>query len=220
MATGTRRGGDIVLGGRHITGIFLVLVVLFGLVFTLGYVLGRSHYDTQLGAVASTVPSGADNATESPTASSQTPAEDQPKAPAPDWEFYHSAEPSKPPQRLAVRPKAVSTPNAAATPTPAPAKPSSRRAPGEAGPTDSGRSMDAPLMPRGATVLQVAALVREGDALALAQALQQKKFPAFILNPSADRYYRVQVGPYADAQSANTARRRLESQGFKSIVKR
>ena len=48
-------------------------------------------------------------------------------------------------------------------------------------------------------MLQVAALVREADALALAQALQQKKFPAFVLTPGDDHFYRVQVGPYADA---------------------
>ena len=69
-------------------------------------------------------------------------------------------------------------------------------------------------------MLQVAALVKESDALALAQALQEKKFPAFVLSPSADKYYRVQIGPYADAQSAAIARDKLEAAGFKSIVKR
>jgi cell division septation protein DedD len=76
------------------------------------------------------------------------------------------------------------------------------------------------LIPRGAITLQVAALLREADALALAQALQEKKFPAIVITPSADRYYRVQVGPYADTRSANAARRELEKQGFKSIVRR
>jgi SPOR domain len=36
----------------------------------------------------------------------------------------------------------------------------------------------------------------------------------------ADKYYRVRVGPYADAQSATNARHDLEAKGFKSIVKR
>jgi len=68
--------------------------------------------------------------------------------------------------------------------------------------------------------LQVAALLREADALALAQALQEKKFPAIVTTPSTDKYYRVQVGPYADTKSATAARRELEKQGFKSIVRR
>ena len=66
----------------------------------------------------------------------------------------------------------------------------------------------------------VAAVQRETDALALAQSLQQKKFPALVITPSADKYFRVQVGPYADTQSAANARHDLEANGFKSIVKR
>ncbi len=75
-------------------------------------------------------------------------------------------------------------------------------------------------IPRGAILLQVAALTSERDALALAETLQQKKFPAFVLIPSADRYYRVQVGPYRNAASAHLVRHRLEKEGFKAIVKR
>jgi cell division septation protein DedD len=84
------------------------------------------------------------------------------------------------------------------------------------GPTPGGSA----LIPKGAITLQVAALLHEGDALALAQALQEKKFPAIVTTPSADKYYRVQIGPYADTNSATAARRELEKQGFKSIVRR
>lgn len=77
-----------------------------------------------------------------------------------------------------------------------------------------------PLIPRGAIVLQIAALTKDQDALAMAGALQEKSFPAFVLTPSADNFYRVQVGPYADAKSADQAKRSLESAGFKVIVKR
>ena len=77
-----------------------------------------------------------------------------------------------------------------------------------------------PTIPRGGIVLQVAALTKETDALALAEALQKKKFPAFVLPPAADHYYRVQVGPYADEQSADLARHKLEKEGFKAILKR
>jgi cell division septation protein DedD len=53
-----------------------------------------------------------------------------------------------------------------------------------------------------------------------AKALQQKKFPAFVITPSTDKYYRVHVGPYADPESATIARHGLEANGFKSIVQR
>jgi len=49
--------------------------------------------------------------------------------------------------------------------------------------------------------------------------LQKKKFPAFVLSPQADKYFRVQVGPYADQKTAEAARKGLEGAGFKAIVK-
>jgi cell division septation protein DedD len=79
--------------------------------------------------------------------------------------------------------------------------------------------MNAPLIPGGAYVLQVAALTKESDALALATRLSQKKFPAIVLSPQKDKYYRVQVGPYADQKAAEAARKGLEGAGFKAIVK-
>jgi len=54
----------------------------------------------------------------------------------------------------------------------------------------------------------------------LAGSLQKKEFPAFVLTPTADHFYRVQVGPYADAQSADAAKKGLETAGFKAILKK
>ena len=68
-------------------------------------------------------------------------------------------------------------------------------------------------------VLQVAANRNESEALALAKILQEKGFPAFVLTPSTDQWYRVQVGPYADAKSAEQAKAALAKVGFKAIVK-
>jgi cell division septation protein DedD len=53
----------------------------------------------------------------------------------------------------------------------------------------------------------------------LATRLQKKKFPAFVLSPRGDKYFRVQVGPYADQKAADAARKGLEGAGFKAIVK-
>src|ERR1700681_1135075 len=47
-----KNGGDFVLESRHLVGLFMLLVVIFGVVFTLGYLLGRSQYDTRLTAAA------------------------------------------------------------------------------------------------------------------------------------------------------------------------
>ena len=65
----------------------------------------------------------------------------------------------------------------------------------------------------------MAALTKEADALDLATRLQKKNFPAFVVSPRGDRYYRVQVGPYADVKAADAAKKGLEDAGFKAIVK-
>jgi cell division protein FtsN len=49
--------------------------------------------------------------------------------------------------------------------------------------------------------------------------LQRKRFPAFVVSPQADKYYHVQVGPYADQKSADAAKKGLEGAGFKAIVR-
>ncbi len=205
----------MVLESRHLIGIFLLTVVISGIVFTLGYVLGRSQYYTQVRAAASGTqalarpePQPAPTKSSGPSGSSQPPAPTGLPAPS-DWDFYRSAEPKKT-DRLQ---KPVKT---AATSKPAAATPSSSH-PATA---KTKTLLNAPLVPRGAILLQVAALTREEDALTLAEALQRKKFPAFVLTPGADHYYRVQVGPYADAQSAAIARRGLEREGFNAIVRR
>ena len=67
--------------------------------------------------------------------------------------------------------------------------------------------------------MQVAALTKESDAVDLAAQLQKKKFQAYVLPARTDKYYRVQVGPFADRKAADSARKGLEGAGFKAIVR-
>jgi cell division septation protein DedD len=73
--------------------------------------------------------------------------------------------------------------------------------------------------PPGTYVLQVAAMRQSVDASAVANSLRAKHFPAIVVNPTTDKYYHVQVGPYHDVKSADTAKKGLEAAGFKAIVK-
>ncbi len=207
----------MVLESRHLIGVFLLMVVISGIVFTLGYVLGRSQYETPVlsARAGNKEPVSATGSASAPAKSGAPAAKSQPAvpgaAPAPsDWEFSRPAELKK----SGEVPKSGKNSGAPSKSTTAPrAAPKPAAAKGNA-------LLNAPLIPRGAILLQVAAVTKEGDALALAEALQHKKFPAFVLTPSADHYYRVQVGPYADLQSAKMARRGLENEGFKAIIKR
>lgn len=217
MASRERKGGDFVLESRHLVGVFFLLVVIFGIVFTLGYLLGRGQYDSGVRAAVGKPPSG-DSPAAVASKSKNSPANEQtaPKQNGSDWDFYHSAESKTTEDHLQPPKKTVPATQPASKPaSKIDAVPSK-----SVKPEPQSSSANGQLIPKGAIMLQVAALQTESDALALAQALQQKKFAAFVLTPSADKFYRVQVGPYADAQSAAAARRDLEAKGFKSIVKR
>ncbi len=105
MATGNKKGGGgMVLAGRQLVGIFALLVVMLGVVFTMGYVLGRSQYDTQIRAAASSVSpkaAGTPVKENSGSGTAKTSAAGKtPRATAPDWDFYHAGEPAKPVERL------------------------------------------------------------------------------------------------------------------------
>lgn len=207
------------LEGRHVIGLFVLMLLFSGVFFTLGYVMGRNQYDGQVRAAASPHGSagafvgGKSDAKSKDAASdehSSTPS-DAAAAPYPEWEFYHAGEAGKSNDRLKP---AESAPKSVAVSE-------KSGAPGRPAPVVAKKSsLNAPLIPGGATVLQVAALTKESDALELAQTLQKKKFPAFVLTPGADKFYRVQVGPFADQKAAGAAKKGLENAGFKAIVKR
>jgi cell division septation protein DedD len=210
-------GREMVLGSRHVVGLFLVIVVISGIVFTLGYILGRNQYETQVRAASLPGKEPPREAIE-PSVPAAPPASS-------DWDFYKSASTKKPADHLdkaapSSAPAASSKPPATLTNT-ANSKPAAPPVSSASKAVDPKAKslLNAPLIPRGAITLQVAALTQENDALAIAEALQKKKFPAFVLTPSTDHYYRVQVGPYADAQSAKIAQKGLEKEGFKAIVK-
>jgi len=205
-----------VLEGRHVIGLFFLMLLFSGVFFTLGYVMGRNQYDGQVRAATSPhTPAGVDVAPKSDPAAkrsqepiSSAPGTDSTTPPSSDWEFYHAGD-SKPAEaRLKPAPSAKTVTAVAKNDGSAKlSKASSKTA------------VNAPLIPGGAYSLQVAALTKESDAFDLATRLQKKKFPAYVLSPQADKYYRVQVGPYADQKAAGTAKKGLEGAGFKAIVK-
>ncbi len=198
-------GGDRVVESRHLVGIFLGVVLLCGVFFTLGYVMGRTQYGSSTVRAASA--GSKETSVLSPAPKKESPATNSPSD-SPEWDFYAS---KKPEDHLAAPAPAVVHETQPASSTPA--------AKSVAAPMKGMTRYQPPRIPHGAFLLQVAALKGEGDALALTDALQQKQFPAFVATPMADNLYRVQVGPYADAQSANLAKRALEREGFKAIIK-
>lgn len=200
------------LESRHLVGLFLGVVLLCGVFFTLGYVMGKTQYGGDVHAASS---SGAN-----------LPVHSAPPRPAPpvtpsaaaspnpgEWDFYGNKQDND--DHLQPAPKS-SSPWASSSPahgTAARPEPRPRE-------VRTAARFRAPRIAKGSIVLQVAALRHEGDALAMAGMLQRKRFPAFVVTPTTDSFYRVQVGPYRNAHAAENGRRALERAGFKSIMKR
>jgi cell division septation protein DedD len=240
MASARKRGaGERVLEGRHVIGLFLLMLLFSAVFFSLGYVMARNQYAGQVRAdggkdVFSEAPvvsksevaprrsagkAGAANSTNSTNSSGATSSSGSTNTPsvAPvavsDWEQFSTPEKPKPSENhlKALAPAAIS-----ASPKVSNAG-NAGNANAKPGPTfsDSRRAAQS----SGGYMLQVIAVRRQADALDLAKRLQKKKFPAFVLSPQGNKLYRVQVGPYTDQKSAEAAKKRLENAGFRAIVK-
>ena len=216
MASSSRRGGggDRVLESRHLVGLFLGVVLLCGVFFTLGYVMGRQQYGGSVHAADAALPR---------TTPSSAPASTKNKEAAPannnapgDWDFYGKNGAAN--DHLEAAPSSH-----AKEPASSPAPKSSNSAPVSAKALPASAKESAPFQPpamgKNSIVLQVAAVKLQRDALEMADAIQQKRFPSFVANSPADNFYHVQVGPYPDMVSAENAKRALEQLGFKPIIK-
>jgi septal ring-binding cell division protein DamX len=222
MASGGYRGGagERVLESRHVIGLFMVIILLSGVFFTLGFVMGRNQSEGSVRAATDffkkpefSIPPKVDAASKKTSHSPHTETPTNTTAPPnSDWEFYHAGDSKKAEDRLKA-----AAPAPAATHKSEPMLVKTTAPPRTAG--GSAKSSSGPLIPGGAYTLQVAAVKKEADALELAKSLQKKKFPAFVLSPQTDKYYRVLVGPYADPKAADAARKGLEGAGFKAFVK-
>jgi len=223
MASGGRRtAGERVLESKHVIGLFLLMLLFSGVFFTLGYVMGRNQYDGQVRAAFNSAnkpePAVAPRTEPTPKKPLEPPAagESDPATSSShsDWEFYGNNKPPKSEPHLEAAPKAPAPPppakalNAKAKVQPQPASTLARNA---------APAASAPLIPNGSYVLQVAALQKQDDALAIASSLQKKHYPSYVQTLQKDKYYRVQVGPFKDRKTADVAKKGLEDEGFKAF---
>lgn len=209
---GSRGGGDRILESRHLVGFFLGVVLLCGVFFTLGYTIGRNDYSATAAVHAS------DSLVFPPkpqpkqvAKSADTPSTNPATPPPSEWDFSKQDQ-----NHLEPGPKSSAAPSPSApagdssTPFDKPVYAPSRLP----------IHYQPPKLQKNSIVLQLAALRRQGDAIALADALQQKRFPSFVVTPTTDGFYRVQVGPYPNEAGAEAAKRALDREGFKAIIKR
>ena len=196
---------EITLGTGRMLAIFFTFVLVCAFFFSIGFSLGRrttiagagSLGIAHAGTPATIVrPSAAKNDAPQPTPQSG------------DFSFYKavgekSADSALAPQDSKTQPAAATTPTSTAEPS-KPATDAATAAPSSAG-----------------YYVQVAAVSRQEDAESLVEALKKKQYPAFSANnPTADKFYHVQVGPYPELKDAEAMRARLIGDGYNPIVKK
>ncbi len=186
-------------GTGKVLGMFFGMVMVCAVFFAFGFTLGRNSSTSEVKAAApevATQPATTASVEKpSPVNTSECATTDCAPATTPqqDLTFYDSVKSQQP------------------EPTLAPAKPATVQ-----------RTVTQPRssQPSGYSV-QIAALTKAGDADALVSVLRRKKYPVFLVDTTAtDRYYRVQVGPFADIKDAEAMRSRLARDGYKPILKK
>jgi cell division protein FtsN len=230
-------------------GLFLLLVVLCGVFFVLGYSFGRSTAAASLKpAPASASPSAPKpSSVDSPDATTTTAAATPPTTPyitsTPPPGAIPAPPPQSPPQPVQpqVQPAPQSAPQPAPTPpsayTPPAGRNARRSAPSRSAPAYSAsaaapapytpppaRKPAAPestraASPQGSYVVQVAAVSKKQDADALSAALRRKQYQVFVAQTETNGLYRVQIGPFGDRKDAEVVRLLLVSDGYNPIVK-
>src|SRR5258708_7903364 len=169
MASGGKRGGagERVLESRHVIGLFMLMVLFFGVFFPFGYLMGRKEYDGSVRAATDFFKKPAISVTPKAEVSSKRTSNPAPAAkptdtaapPNSDWEFYHAGDSKKTEDHL--KPVASSpVPAASRKVTPAIVKTT-------APPKTAGSSTKTPSTPRisgGASTLQGSARTRQAGA--------------------------------------------------------
>ena len=186
---------ELILANRQLLSVFFIVVVLLGVFFTMGYIVGRNSGPGPVD-VASRRPEAKPMVVESP-APQDTPVATPTPAPAPTSTAPQQAEESK----AEVKPEP--------SPKPEPPPKKEREKPKE-------KEKPAPVSAQpaaGQTYLQLAATAK-AEADVMVDVLHQKKFKAVAVEAS-DRpgLYRVLVGPLADG-SLNKTKSDLTSSGF------
>jgi DedD protein len=192
---------EITLGTARLLSLFFGLVIVCAVFFALGYTLGRKS-DVGTASAAGTLPLPGASSAAKPAGSA---------ASAP-MTFYKNVEQKDTNPQLTPAPEATS-PAAQAAGTSSNSATQAQSQP--ANPPDPIGTV-----PTAGYFVQVAAVTKQDDADALVDALKKKEYPAFSSNSAVDKYFRVQVGPFADIKDAESMRSRLINDGYNPILKK
>jgi DedD protein len=200
---------EITLGTGRMLAIFFAFVLVCAVFFAIGFSLGRRTSMAGAGSLLS-APSAVPATVVRPSAAKNGAPQTTPQSSSSDFSFYKAVGGKSADSALTPQGSGVATPTATS--------PTADGAPKAAGDA----AISAPTPPTsGSYYVQVAAVSRQEDADALVEALKKKQYPAFTANNTAgDKFYHVQVGPYAELKDAEAMRARLIGDGYNPIVKK
>ena len=202
---------EIVLGNKRLLGIFFVVVILLGVAFTAGYKVGQGSKKSGLASPDTTAASSNGGETHGfpPEGSSNPP-------PASSSNTGVPSQPESAPPPTPEPGQQEGAPLGSPTPAKVPAAPKvSHPKPSEEPESPAAATGFAPQS--GQIFLQVAAVSRD-EALAVAEVLRKKGFPAHAVpRPGGGKLYRVIIGPTRDASDLNNTRGALRNAGFREI---
>lgn len=183
---------ELVLGNKQLLSVFFVVVVLLGIFFAMGYIVGRN-------SAAGPVPPATQPAVVAPAPPATSPrVAAGPPAPA-DLESV-GTEISPPAAPKGAGPAQAPAASAAKPPAPRPSAVASEPEPGK-------------------VYLQVAATTR-AEAEALREQLAKKGYPVVLGPVPGQDLLRVLVGPIPDQESLAKTRTALQQMGMKPFTRR
>jgi DedD protein len=206
---------ELTLSTGKLLGFFFGMVVVCGIFFSLGYLVGKgssqagapvmtdSAANSNLSTNGGTKPS-AGHATAPVTTTSEAPPADSASASDPGYQKALQQKDSNPqleaPEtvKAEVPTKADEKKNASVLKTVAP----------ELATASTG------------FMVQVAAVSKQEDADALVKALRKKEYPVFVVNQPNSNLFHVQVGPFAQQKDAEAMRAKLAGDGYNAILKK
>ena len=198
---------ELILGNRQLISVFLIVVILLGVFFSMGYIVGRNS-----------APTVAENGHESKTASlhSSDSASTADAAKTPD---VAPAAPEAPTPRAdtGTHPARDVTPPAAAPPAPSAPPPAQKTKSSPLPPASHTATLSADVAP--GDYWQVVATARP-DAEIITETLSKKGFHAVMAPAPKEGIFRVLVGPQKDAAAQAQTRTALEAAGFKNPLVR
>ena len=211
--TTAQQDTEITLGTGRMLAIFFTFVLVCAFFFSIGFSLGRRT--TIVGAGSLGIAHAGTPATIVRPSASKNDAP-QPTPQSGDFSFYKAvgeknADAALAPKDSKTQPATATTPPSTAATTTSPVGEPAKA------PTDAAAAAPS----SAGYYVQVAAVSRQEDAESLVEALKKKQYPAFSANnPTADKFYHVQVGPYTDMKDAEAMRARLIGDGYNPIVKK